>query len=177
MYGPLALSPPHTLAPFQGPQTTIATMIQLAKGERGERSVYCKGVAESIVRQLQPKDYLSEILAVRYWVATHVRYVNDPLTVEWVKDAQRLLEEIGAHGRTVADCDEIALLIAVLCRQLGRETEFVTVGFGLPGRFSHVFTRVLEPKTQRWIVCDPVAGIGEASMLRRVRAHKIWPLD
>src|SRR3989304_1839500 len=174
---PLALSPPHTIRPFRGPVTTIDTMIRQAKGDRGERSVLVRSVTESIVRELQPKDYLSEILAVRHWVASNLRYANDPLTVEWVKDPQRLVEEGLAHGTTVADCDELAELIATMVRQLGREAEFVTVGFGAPGRFSHVFTRVLEPRSGRYIVTDPVAGLGEATMLRRVRTYKIWKLD
>lgn len=174
---PLALSPPHTIRPFRGPGTTIATMTEMAKGNRGERSVLLRSVTESIVRELQPKDYLSEILAVRHFVASHGRYLNDPLATEFVKDPQRMAEEILAHGKTTVDCDELALLIATMARQLGREAEFVTVGFGAPGRFSHVFTRVLEPRSNRWIVCDPVAGLGEAAMLRRVRTYKIWKLD
>lgn len=173
----LALSPPHTIKPFRGPETTIETMREMAKGPRGERSVLVRSVTESVVRELQPKDYLSEILAVRHFVATRCRYLNDPLTTEFVKDPQRQVEEILARGKTTVDCDEMALLIATMARQLGREADFVTVGFGLPGRFSHVFARVLEPRSNAFIVCDPVAGIGEAAMLRRVKTYKIWKID
>jgi hypothetical protein len=174
---PLALSPPHTIRPFRGPETTIQTMREMAQGNRGERSVLVRSVTESVVRQLQPKDYLSEILAVRHFAATRCRYLNDPLTTEFVKDPQRMIEEILAHGKTTVDCDEIALLIATMLRQLGREADYVTVGFGIPGRFSHVFARGLEPRSNTWIICDPVAGTGESGMAHRVRTHKIWKID
>lgn len=174
---PLAATPPHTIKPFRGASTTVATMIQQVKGARGERSVLVRGVTERVVAGLQPKDYLSEILAIRNWVAEKTRFLNDPLTTEWVKDPQRIVEEILAHGISTVDCDEIASLALCMCRQVGREGEFVTVGFGSPGRFSHVLARVKEPKSGAWIVIDPVAGTDEGKMLRRERTHQIWRLD
>ncbi len=167
-------TPPVTIAPFRGPRTTIEQMVRDLNGPRGERSVRVRAFTESIVRGLQPKDYLSEILAIRHAVATRVRYLNDPISTEWVKDPERLVEEIEAHGTTLADCDEIALLIATMLAQVGREVEFVTVGFGLPGSYTHVFVRVKEPKSGQWIVCDPVAGTTEESMLGRVTTYKTW---
>jgi transglutaminase-like putative cysteine protease len=149
-------------------------MVRMLNGVRGERSVRVRSFTESVVRGLQPKDYLSEMLAVRYAVAEKCQYLNDPVTTEWVKDPERLVEEIETHGSTRADCDEIALLTATMLRQVGRDAEFVTVGFGLPGSYSHVFTRGKEPKTGAWIVCDPVAGTQEDSMLGRVTTWKSW---
>ena len=173
---PIALNsaPPVSFAPFTGPRTTIVEMVRALNSVRGERSVRVRSFTESVVRGLQPKDYLSEIVAIRYAVAEKVRYLNDPLTTEWVKDPERLVEEIEATGVAAADCDEIALLTATMLRQVGREVEFVTVGFGAPNSFSHVFTRALEPKSQTWIVCDPVAGTEEDRMLARVTTHKFW---
>jgi hypothetical protein len=110
-------------------------------------------------------------------VAEHVRFTNDPVAVEWVRDPQRLVEEILQYGITRADCDEIAELLVTFWRQLGREAELVTVGFGKPGAYSHVFGRAKEPKSGNFIVGDPVAGTEEASMLRRVTTYKIWRID
>lgn len=81
------------------------------------------------------------------------------------------------HDVTVSNCDDIACFIGALARQLGRECEFVVVGFGRPGQYSHVFTRVKEPKTGKWIVCDPVAGTTEARMLSRVTTWKSVAVD
>jgi hypothetical protein len=171
---PLNSAPPVTFAPFRGPRTTIVEMVRALNGPRGERSVRVRTYTERVVRGLQPKDYFSEILAIRHDVQEHIRYLNDPVTTEWVKDPERLVEEIETVGKAAADCDEIALLIATMMRQVGRDVEFVTVGFGAPGSHSHVFTRVREPKSGKWIVCDPVAGTDEDGMLARVTSHKIW---
>lgn len=170
-------SPPMRLGPFRGPQTTIDTMRELCLGDRGERSILVRGATEYAIRGLQPKDYLSEILAVRNFVAEHVRYANDPTAVELVKDPQRVIEEIQKNGVAVEDCDGYALLNATMFRQLGRTAQWVTVGFGKPNHFSHVFTRVLEPKSNKWIVTDQVAGTREATMLARVTTWRAWPID
>jgi len=319
---PIADAPPYTLRPFNGPVDTIRTMIAMCKGPRGEQSVLVHSLKNHIVRELQPKDYLSELLAVRNYAAEHIRYSNDALTVEQVQDPQRISEQIiqfgkavgdcfpahtlvlrepndltevaklvtgdriwgldnwtrvaavwdkghlmvsaieldnGAHfgltpdhhvyvldesgteqrilvrelevgmrvprpesiaggalppmrrrlqaelrvrsvhhdvlelpcwdiqtedhrvylpehDVTVSQCDDLALWIATICRQLGREAQFVTVGFGAPGKYSHVFARAKEPKSGQWIVLDPVAGSDEATMLRRVSTYRIWEI-
>jgi hypothetical protein len=168
-------APPVKFARFTGPRTTIDEMVRALNGVRGERSVRVRSFTEGVVRGLQPKDYLSEILAIRYAVAEKTRYLNDPLTTEWVKDPERLVEEIEATGSAACDCDEIALLTATMLRQVGRDVEFVTVGFvPLSNNHSHVFVHVREPKSGAWIVCDPVAGTEEDKMLSRVTTQKFW---
>lgn len=170
-------APPHTVRPFRGPEDTIREMARMVKGPRGEQSIVVYRATESVVRGLQPKDYLSEILAIRYWVAEKVRYKNDPLAMETVSDPERLITEIVSYGKAIGDCDDVASLIATMARQVGREAQFVTVGFGRPGKYSHVFARVREPKSGRWIVCDPVAGLNEEQMLNRVATWRAWRID
>lgn len=174
---PPASAPPFTVGRFFGPQTTIDKMRELCLGARGERSILLYQLTEHVVRGLQDKDYLSEILAIRNFVAEKVRYKNDPVAMETVSDPQRLAEQILQYGRATADCDDVALLVATMARQIGREAEFVTVGFGAPNNFSHVFSRVKEPKSKRWIVLDTVAGSREATMLARVTTWKSWRID
>lgn len=174
---PIADSPPQRLAPFTGPDDTLRLMVELALGDRGERSAMVRSMKDHIVRELRPKSYLDEILAVRYFAAEKIRYSNDALGVEQVQDPQRMVEQIVQHKLAVGDCDDIATFIGTLCRLLGRESEFVVVGFGAPGQYSHVFCRVMEPKSRRWIVCDPVAGTGEAAMLSKVRTWKSVKVD
>ncbi|NIR32903.1 MAG: hypothetical protein GWN84_27135 [Gammaproteobacteria bacterium] len=169
--------PAHRLSGFHGSADTLNLMREQAWGPRGEQSVVVRMALEEITRDLFPKDYLSEILAVRNFATSHLRYVNDPLHVEYVKDPERLVEEIGEYGIAQADCDEIAELIATMGLQLGRQAEYVVVGFGEPGDYSHVFTRLKEPKSGQWIVCDPVAGTDERTMLGRVTTYELWSLD
>jgi transglutaminase-like putative cysteine protease len=170
-------TPQYTISPFSGPADTIRTMVDMVRGQRGERSMVLYGVTAEVVRGIQPKDYLSEILAVRNFVAEKVKYLNDPLTTELVRDPQNLIEQVMKSGKAVGDCDDIATLMAAMARQLGRDAEFITVGFGAPGKYSHVFTRVKEPKSGVWIVCDPVAGTEESRMLSRVSTWKSWVID
>jgi hypothetical protein len=101
---PLADSPPTTHAPFRGPDDTLRLMVQLALGDRGERSVLVRSLKDSIVREIQPKDYLGEILAVRNFAAEKVRYSNDATGVEQVQDPQRTVEQILEYGKAVGDC-------------------------------------------------------------------------
>lgn len=174
---PLAQNPEHTLTGFTGAPDTLRAMVRAALGERGEKSLVVRGLAERITRDLQDKDYLGEIVAIRHWVSRNVRYLNDPLHVELIKDPQRLVEEFHAYGRTTADCDEIACLLGTLALCIGRVAEYVVAGFGEPGHYSHVFARVFEPKSGQWIVCDPVAGTGERQMLTRITTYQRWSLD
>jgi Transglutaminase-like superfamily len=155
----------------------LKEMVRAVHGVRGEQSILVRSVTEEVVSGLQPKDYLGEILAIRYWVTENVRYVNDPLHVEVVKDPERIVEEIMGRGQAAEDCDGIALLIATMCLQVGRAAEFVVAGFGEPGHYSHVFVRVKEPRTNQWIVCDPVAGSDERGMLDRVTTFYTKSLD
>ena len=173
---PIADSPPTVIRPFNGPADTVREMIKAVVGPRGEQSTLVRGVKDHIIRDVQPKDYLTEILAVRNYVHEKCKYSNDALGVEQVQDPERICDQIVKYGTAVCDCDDIATVMAALCRQLGRETQFVIVGFGREGSYSHVFTRVKEPKSGKWIVLDPVAGTDETGMLRRVTTFQIWKI-
>jgi len=152
-------------------------MVELCLGTRGEQSAMVRSMADHCIRKLQAKDYLGEIVAVRNFAGEKIRYSNDARGVEQVRDPQRICEDIVNYGNATADCDDAACFIACLCRQLGRECEFIVVGFGAPGIYSHVFTRVKEPKSGRWIVCDVVAGTDEGGMLKKVKTWKSVKVD
>jgi hypothetical protein len=170
-------NPPARIRRFTGAPDTMRLMIGQILGRRGEQSLYVRTMVEEAVRGLQDKDYLSEIIAWRNFVAARVRYANDQLHQEMVKDPQRLCEEIRAYRRAVGDCDDIASLMTTGGLCLGRVSDLVCVGFGAPGKYSHVFGRIKEPKSGKMLVCDPVAGTDEGKMLRRVTTFQIWRLD
>jgi hypothetical protein len=169
--------PPYLLTRFRGSPDTLRKMREHVWGPRGEKSFRVRQLTEAVTRGLWPKDYLSEILAIRNFCTTHIRYMNDPLHVELVKDPERIAEEIYAYGITTADCDEIASMIATMCLQVGREAEFIVAGFGSAGDYSHVFARAKEPKSGQWIVVDPVAGQDELGMLKKITTAEAWSLD
>jgi hypothetical protein len=171
--------------PFRGPRDTLASMAKIALGPRGEQSMLVRQFTEAVTREVWPKDYNGEILAIRNVFLqpspTHpnrklFRYMNDPRHVEWIKDPQRQIEEIQEHGSTTVDCDEIALMGAVMALQLGREVEFVALGFA-PRQLTHVGFRVKEPKSGRWIWVDPVAGPREREAAATAKEILRWSLD
>lgn len=181
----LGANPPTALRPFRGPEDTLRAMAEAALGARGEKSMLVRGFAEFLLRDVQPKDYLGEIIAIRNALvmqspwrpgAPLFRYANDPRHVEMVKDPQRQVEEIQAHGSTVVDCDDEACMAACLCMIIGREVELVAVGFA-PGELSHVAVRAKEPKTGQWIWMDGVAGPREREAARKATEILVWSLD
>lgn len=145
-------------------------------------------LAEDICGHLDSKDYLSEILAVYYWTLANVRYMNDPRTVELVRSPAEILGRLRSAVRRAnngwrpsLDCDDIVALLVALFLIMGREVQIVTVAFKNffhkgQRQYQHVFIRVREPRTHRWILLDPVAAEDTRQMRSRIVAVKIWPV-
>lgn len=166
------------LGRFRGTDDTIKLMLQYARGTEGEQNVVVRQWADSIIRQLRPKDYLGEIIAIRQWcTAPHLRYTNDARHVEQVKSPFRTLSEVSTYGVSNLDCDDYALLIATLGMCVGREARFTMVGFGMPGDYTHVFACLKEPRSSEWIICDPVAGTREYEMASTCKTFKHISVD
>lgn len=170
-----------TTEPYRGTDHTVARMIQVAKGERGERSLKVRRHTEQIIGHLRPKDYCSEIIAICKWWGNAGRYTRDPLHVEMVRDPERLVDD-ALMGKLNIDCDDYAVAIGTGCLCIGAPIQFVTVGFaarapGQPKSHSHVFVRAQDPRTKKWWVLDPVAGRKTANMLKRVKQYTIFEVD
>ena len=170
-------APSTQVTRYRGVEHSVSKMKELLLGTRGAQSPTVRFAVESIVREVAPKDYLSECLAIRYWVNEKIPYMNDPVHVEWMRDPQALLEAIAKDGKVRADCDEVTLLTTALWCAVGRKCEFVTVSFNTDGPPTHVFSRCGIPKTDIFIVCDPVAGTREARMLSTIKAHDFIDLS
>lgn len=175
----------YTVRPFRGPETTLKQMADAALGARGERSMEVRQFTEWALRGVQPKDYLGEILAIRNvfvqpspWVPgiALFRYANDPRHVEMVKDPQRQVEEINAYGSTVVDCDDVSTMAATMCLTIGRNVTLVAMGFA-PGKLSHVAITAQEPKSEKWILLDGVAGPRELEAAGRAQTLLKMKLD
>jgi hypothetical protein len=184
-YAMFGATAPSRTSPFKGPEDTLRSMSRAILGDRGERSVPVRQFCEWIVGGIEPKDYLSEILAVRNafvqrspWDPSTplFRYMNDPRHVELVKDPERLVQEIASSGHATADCDEITAAEATCCLMLGREAELVALGFG-EGELTHVGLRCKEPKSNTWIWMDTVAGPREREAAASSVEKVFWSLD
>ena len=188
------MAPPTTVRPFTGPFDTLQVMAKHALGARGEQSTLVRQFTENVVRDVQPKDYLGEILAVRNLFVQPpppelhgfsgpgptspalFRYTNDPRHVEMVKDPERLVQEILLYGSCLLDCDDSSQMAGTMCLVLGREIQFVAMGFA-PRELSHVAVRVKEPKSSQWIVLDGVAGPREKEAQDKAKELLYWSLD
>ena len=167
-----------SLGTFRGTPQTLQLMRKYALGPEGEQNFHVRQWTEAIVRDVAPKDYLSEILALYGWAKSPViRYTNDALHVEQVKSPARILAEIDKTGKCLCDCDDIALLLATMGLVLGREAQFCIVGFTSADVYTHVFTRLMEPRSREWIIVDPVAGTRDAEMASRVAVFKFQDVD
>jgi hypothetical protein len=146
-----------------------------------QRNPLVRLLAEEIVTGLAPKDFLSEILAVYNFTCSHLRYANDPRTIELIKRPERIIKEIAAGKTPSVDCDDIATFMAALLLSLGRHVRIVTVAFRkmvYKGnvQYSHVFLQAQEPRSMKWITLDPVAAEDTDKMLSEVRVIKYWPV-
>jgi hypothetical protein len=167
-----------SLAKFNGPGDTIKLMISHARGTEGEQNLKVRQWAERIIKDIRPKDYLSEILSLRSWATSPwMHYVNDARHVEQVKTPFRVLTEIETTGAATVDCDDIATLLAALGMCIGREARYTMAGFGTPGEYTHVFCCLREPRSGKWIVCDPVAGTRELAMLKSASTYEHVSVD
>jgi len=175
--GMLGASPAVRLSQFRGPEHTLETMAQNALGPFGEKSMIVRQFTEWVIREVQPKDYLGELLAIRNIfvqpspkrpTTPMFRYANDPRHVEMVKTPERMVKEIMEQGSCVCDCDDYSCMAATMCLQIGREVELVAVGFE-PGSLSHVGIRAKEPKSNTWIWLDGVAGPREQEAAKRAK--------
>jgi len=167
------------LGDFRGAPATVALVKRYALEAQQDPSV--RMLAEDIVQHVGSKDYLSEILSVYNFVLGAVRYCNDPRTIELVKRPGLVARQIAAGQVPSLDCDDLTTLLAALLLSLGREVRAVTVAFhdafyNGERQYSHIFCEVKEPRSNRWIVLDPVAAEDTDKMLRRVRAVKYWAI-
>jgi len=171
---------PTTLTPYGGVKHSIEGMIEAVQGPRGAMAPQIRFLCEHICELVSPKDYLSEILAIRYWVWAHCPYFNDPSMIEWIRDPLALVEAIQASpvGVVRCDCDENAVLLAALWLHAGKEVDFITAGFVRGEPHTHVFVRCKVPGTRdSYVVCDGVAGTREPDMLGKIVSFKAYPLN
>jgi len=175
--------PAHTISPYSGTQRTVDAMLKLADGPRGAQSLRLRQLVESIIRDIDPRDKLSQLAAIYHWYEAHHTYTYDPIPTELVRDPVRVLEDIEENGRFLGDCDDAATFITGASRSIGIRAYPVRVGFRKPmtyqlggvsvkgpAPYSHVLA-VAHDQYGRTVVIDPVAGDRTWKMLRRTKTY------
>lgn len=172
---------PTSKSAYYGAPQTIEVMSKAALDD--QRHFATRQIAESVCEGLDSKDYLSEYLALYYFLMQRTRYMRDPRRTELVRAPWVISEQILAGRRPSIDCDDAACWLAAAVLAVGGTAWFATVAFARmmyqgQVQYSHVFTVALEPRTRGRIVIDPVAAENTRQMLFRVKAARLWgPLN
>lgn len=170
---PIADAPPTVVRPFGGPADTVAEMIKAIVGPRGEQSTLVRGVKDHIIRDVQPKDYLSEILAVRNFCHEKCKYSNDALGVEQVQDPERICDQIIKYGKAVTDCFEHGTLVLAQGHEL-LPVEELRVGDKIWGLDSWVEVEATQFKGIQSITS---VLLNNGSSLRLTADHHVYVLE
>ena len=99
-------------------------------------------------------------------VRRRMRYTNDPLGAEVVKEPRYIIDRTNASSfPEPMDCDDASVLTGAMLGSLGYQTKFATVATdrSRPGEWSHVYVSVQDPRDGRWIPLDPIVpefGVG-----------------
>lgn len=172
-------SPNTVTVPFRGAKTTAAAIRSAALESQNHYTV--RELAEKICEGIQPRDYVSEYLAILNFVSANMRYMRDPKKRELVKKPHLLVAELNTGHRPQGDCDDESGLICALLLAVGATVRIVCIAFknhfyAGERQYSHVFCQAQDPRTGTWITLDPVAGRSTRKMLREGVAVKIWPV-
>lgn len=175
----LRLADLTTLIPYRGAPMTVAAIVDGAL--KSQQHYATRQLAEDICQGLQSKDYISEALAIYYYVLANTRYMRDPRTIELVRAPYLIVEELRNGRKPALDCDDMTSLIIALLLSGGAQCFAVTVAFKNmvykgQQQYSHVFAQVHDPQSNTFIVLDPVANINTKQMLQRVVAARVWPI-
>lgn len=151
------------------------------QGQGGSQDGLLRRHVESIIAQVRPKDYLSEIAAIYYYILLNLRYTRDHLHKEFAQHPLMILQPTAADraaGRRARqdDCEAISTTLAAMCMSIGNPCSFCTISTKPNSSFHHVFCTVKMPNSLR-VVIDPVAGPEVRDMLASTRRYQFWDVE
>jgi len=179
-----------TLAPGEaGVDTTVQTMVKLAKGKWGSRSAKIRAQAINIINaaNVADKDYYGMAEAIHNWVRDQIRYVRDPIGSDddgfTVNQETLSTPEETAFNSMAGDCDDKTILEMALLGSLGISSYPVVIGT-LPDRrsFSHVYLHIVlppgnYPEANMVIPADPIMRqwpLGKEASNDKVTTKKLY---
>lgn len=131
-----------------GTVRTLEVMAELARAE-SSAPLLVQAVRHIICGAGSP---LGAVLAIRAWLARHVRFYPDPAEFELVRSPLHQLERIRSDEYVTGDCDDIATLGAALGLAAGFPARFVVLAFDTVGPWEHVFCQLRTPLG--WVELD-----------------------
>lgn len=131
----------------------VAKMAAIVRADASRPIV--RDAAVSIVRYLPPRAYVEQARAIRTWLNDRIVFLRDPVGVEVSYSPDAMLRSIAQHGVANVDCDDAAVLAAVLGRAIGLRARFVLVAFVNPrSPFAHVWAELAPPHEDVWTEMD-----------------------
>jgi hypothetical protein len=135
----------------------------------GAKDFYVRQKAIDILleRGVRPKNYLGEINALFEWVQRNIRYTKDPVKVEVLHSARRMLE------LRAGDCDDMAILLGAMLEAVGHPVRLVLTGPTplQPTLFTHIYVEAW--RQGDWIPLDPTMphpmGWAPRALVKHVR--------
>jgi transglutaminase-like putative cysteine protease len=133
---------------YPGTARTVEHIANLIRSGCKDFYVRQKAIDILIERGVRPKDYLGEIKALFQFVQRRVRYTKDPLRVEVLHAARRMLD------LRAGDCDDMAILLGSMLEAIGHPVRLVITGPDplRPYLFTHIYLEVFHHG--RWLPLD-----------------------
>ncbi len=111
-----------------------------------------RAVVLTALHGIREKDTLGEMTALYEWVREHVRFIRDPVGVEYLQAPAYMLRQIAQEGVAAGDCDDASTLFAALAETAGYRTQFRVQA--PPGdTFKHILVDV--QIGGKWVSFDP----------------------
>jgi len=146
---------PFTRSPLPagklGTAETLKTMARLARAGAKDPGVI--QLASQLVRNLPQYDRVGEVSALHGFVRDHIRYTNDPIDLELVRDPRTILE------MGVGDCDDKSVLLSSLLGAIGRPSRFIAVQMRGTAGYSHVYVETPMGR-KNWIALETIKPVG-----------------
>ena len=120
-----------------GIRRTTRAMADIVRASRVDPNLRARAI--TIVQLSQPKDHPAEIRALFDFVRNQIRYVGDVAGIETLQWPLQTLQ------LRAGDCDDKAILLAVLLQTIGFPVRFIVTGYHQPDVFEHVYLAVVMP--------------------------------
>lgn len=151
---------------YAGTARTVEHIGKLIRS--GSKNFYVRQKAIDVLleRGVRPKDYLGEIRALFQFVQQGVRYTKDPLRVEVLHTAPRMLD------LRAGDCDDMAILLGAMLEAIGHPVRLVITGPDprRPRLFTHIYLEAFH--RGRWLAVDPTMpfpmGWAPSAVVRKI---------
>lgn len=133
---------PWTLADPTDVEDAVAELrVKIIAAARDPRVV---NFARGLVAFAPSGDDLAVARTIRSWLASHWRFAQDPVDLDYNRPVVHSLDQYESQGLIVGDCDDAAMVAGALVRSLGFPVDLVVLSFAPdPRTWQHVYAEVL----------------------------------